>query len=434
MIEAESPLIIFDEINFTQISFRRQILLADLSRYNKVLTSIQEPLHSNAQKAELYKEWCKALESMDIKEMREVYWTFCSLSVEARLEIQSTGHNMFGDDFTNLEYELEMLADAAKVSLERIEGKSISFACRPLILQKSLIFSASANPDFLQNRLGVTVDNPFGNYRFIHSKTKWYNFATSLGTKTNFEKNSDQILDFFAKLIIKRAKSGKRILLVVKKVFEQKCEEKLNQLFQQSGSSLTAFVDDNKQVLSDQSLVPIIHYGTIGTNRYEDFDCCYCLSAYYLNENILNDSFQEVYAPDIQIGIKIQTDKMVGKRGATVAHEKDRFFETNEMAQHALVQNETAVVVQAVGRVRPFTNPREIITFQYGDFDQFHPVTKVFGNLQEAREIFKIDSKRQQSVKKLKRDIQKEKKRGRPQKDIATLLGVSIRTVQRYWK
>jgi hypothetical protein len=89
-------------------------------------------------------------------------------------------------------------------------------------------------------------------------------------------------------------------------------------------------------------------------------------------------------------------------------------------------------VIQAVGRVRPFTKPREIITFQC---DESPKVTydREFLSLAQAREHFDIPTQKVWNAMQTAERVAAEKALGKRQSEVAQSLGIGLRTVQRYW-
>jgi hypothetical protein len=90
------------------------------------------------------------------------------------------------------------------------------------------------------------------------------------------------------------------------------------------------------------------------------------------------------------------------------------------------------VVLQAVGRVRPYTRPREIITFQCAQHPQL-AYSQEFSSIGEAREFFEISDRRTRKRDGLVEEIQRAKAGGQAQVRTALILDVSLRTVKRYW-
>jgi DNA-directed RNA polymerase specialized sigma24 family protein len=101
------------------------------------------------------------------------------------------------------------------------------------------------------------------------------------------------------------------------------------------------------------------------------------------------------------------------------------------IARWVLEQKEDDVVVQAVGRVRPFTKSREIITFQVGNLPEVR-YTLEFRSLAEARSYFGIPTRRRSAVETRAAVARQLKALGLSKARIAEDLGVSLSTVKRY--
>ncbi len=142
-------------------------------------------------------------------------------------------------------------------------------------------------------------------------------------------------------------------------------------------------------LLSNANVVPLIHYGMIGTNLFEEFDCAYCLTGYYVTEDAINGILQDILGSDMQIPLQISNEGRPLRRKAGVLNHADHIYDLHALAQHALDHLEMDTVLQAVGRVRPYTKPREVITFQcagHPDLDY----TGEFTSIGEARKHFDI--------------------------------------------
>jgi hypothetical protein len=141
---------------------------------------------------------------------------------------------------------------------------------------------------------------------------------------------------------------------------------------------------------------------------------------------------QDVYATDLHILLKFKTDGLPRRRQVTVANAADRFYDVNQLAPLALEQQEMDVVLQAVGRVRPYTKPREIITFQCAAHPQL-AYTVEFNSLAEARGFFNVPSSREAQKAGTTYLVQAAKKAGLTQQKAANRLNISLRTVKRHW-
>jgi hypothetical protein len=116
-----------------------------------------------------------------------------------------------------------------------------------------------------------------------------------------------------------------------------------------------------------------------------------------------------------------------------VVSAQNRIYDVGRLAHLALGQQEMDVVIQAIGRVRPYTRPREIVTFQCsarpdGDYD------REFGTLAEARAFFGIPTARVRHRNETAARVRAERDRGKTQTVAAQSLEISLRTVKRYWR
>jgi len=164
----------------------------------------------------------------------------------------------------------------------------------------------------------------------------------------------------------------------------------------------------------------------------QDFDCAFCLTSFYITEDVMNTVLQDVLASDGHIPIKITTEGIPRRRRAGVIDPSHRAYDIHHLAQLALEQQEMNVVLQTVGRVRPYTRPREVITFQCAGHPQLTYTTE-FHSIGEARKFFGITSRRTQSQLQNIEKIKVSKGKGLTQTETAAENGLSVRTVKRYW-
>ena len=170
----------------------------------------------------------------------------------------------------------------------------------------------------------------------------------------------------------------------------------------------------------------------IGTNLFEEFDCAYCLTGYYVTENAIDGILQDLLRSDMHIPLQISNEGRPLRRKAGVLNQGDRIYDIHELAQHALDHLEMDTVLQAVGRVRPYTKPREVITFQCAGHPDLE-YTREFTSLGEARKHFDILGSRSAKTAELGSQIQEARRNGMKQREVALQLGVCTRTIKRYW-
>ena len=222
------------------------------------------------------------------------------------------------------------------------------------------------------------------------------------------------------------------MLLVVKKVFVSLCAAGLAERFTALGADLRVVTGGwSGHELLDHRAVPLITYGTIGTNLFEHFDAVYCLSGFYVSEGVVSRCLQDAIRQDLRLPIRVETVGSPRRRRAAVADPAHRYFDLARLAQPALEQQEHHVVVQAVGRVRPFTRPREVVTFQMAQLPGVAYDVE-FRTLAEARRAFGVPSRREQKRIALATKIATLRSHHKTQAEVARLLGVSERTVRNY--
>jgi hypothetical protein len=113
-------------------------------------------------------------------------------------------------------------------------------------------------------------------------------------------------------------------------------------------------------------------------------------------------------------------------------NQEDRIYDLHKLSQWALDLQEMDTVLQAVGRVRPYTKPREIITFQCAGHPDFE-YSREFTSIGEARHHFGIIGRRSAQTAQLCSLVQDAKTKRMKQQEAASQLGVSTRTIKRYW-
>lgn len=377
---------------------------------------------------------CGLLLESQTSDLRSHDWRFPKVVHDWSLAVQTRGYGMHGDAFFFLAFDLLHFSRSALESRERASNGDILFAAVPSVSMDFIIYSGTAHHQFSEYRLGKEFASPFEEYTFIHPETTWFNIASRLGARRYFPKNSAQILDFFAGLVARRLREGKRPLLIAKKCFGAFCARRMEERLQ--GMGLDAHVVINgwqAELLRNAEVVPLIHYGMIGTNLFQEFDCAYCLTGFYVTEEAINGILQDLLGSDMHIPLSISIEGRPCRRRAGVLNREDRIYDLHTLAQLALDHQEMDSVLQAVGRVRPYTKPREVITFQCAGHPDFE-YTKEFTSIGEARDYFGIPGRRAAQREELCAQVQEARTKGLKQFEAAEQLVVGLRTIQRYWK
>jgi len=424
---ATRPLVVLDENSIALSSYRRRISADSLDRYIKAVRSSRDE-HSGTVLKQL-----ELLTRARTADLRCPDWNFRLTQTSTQLAVQAAGRQLFGDKYRDLTRELHDFLKSPLASREKTLGGEIVFAVPPVIDRDLCLFTTCSQHRLLEFRLSRPFDLPFEGYCFKHPETRLYNIRSMIGALRYFERNASQIFDFFAQLALLRISEGKRVLFVSKKCHRGFCASEMMKRFEKFGRADLKVVAGEEADLTSPLVLPIIHYGILGVNDFTNFDCAYCLNGFYVNKDILDDGLQDVLAPEYSIDLEIRNNRLTRTRSAGTKRAKDRLYDLEYLAFEALRAIELEVVIQAIGRVRPFTLPREVITMQDDTMDEFLPGVKDFNNLAEARSFFDITTSRKKEGNDTARHVRGLRSQGKTQKQVARLLGLSERQVQRYW-
>ena len=291
--EAEKVLVVLDEANFIMRPFRRKLDQGQLQMFAEVLRNIQL-----RRWRKLHTQWlylCDLLLAAGTSDLRSHDWHFPQVFHDWSLAVQTRGFNLYGDAFSFLAFDLIHFGRSPLESRERVVDGGIIYAAVPSVSMDFIIYSGTAHQEFSEYRLGNEFASPFAEFSFIHPDTKWFNIASRLGARKYFKKNSGQILDFFAGLVAKRLSGGKRPLLLAKKCFCAFCARQMEERLRALDVEVRVVIHGwQADLLKDIKVVPLIHYGMIGTNLFQEFDCAYCLTGYYVTEEAINGILQDL--------------------------------------------------------------------------------------------------------------------------------------------
>src|SRR5262249_39565778 len=153
---------------------------------------------------------------------------------------------------------------------------------------------------------------PFEGLRFEHPGTRWYNLRSLMGAAKFFPRNAPAVLDFFAELIARNIKEGRRTLLIARKKFRRLCKAHLTRRLAELGVGPVRIVTGrwDRPDLTDPRTLPLINYGVCGLNRFEGFDAAYCLTGYYVSEQAVAQAVQDIDARPDRLPIHI---RLVGR-------------------------------------------------------------------------------------------------------------------------
>jgi len=432
---ANRMLVLVDEDDVAMTPFRRVISREHLQQHIRVLEHLLATSPRSVRRNSEDLEQLRMLINASTEDLREGDWDIRGGVQTWAAEAQTAGVQLFGTTFRFIADIIRQLKTSRPDTREKLSNGDLSFASIPAIRSvDAVIYSGTASSKILALRLGVPFSTPFNGYFFQHAGTTWYNLASSLGSARNFQRNAPQILDAIARLTASRMLIGKRVAVVSKKRFAQFCRHELEQRLRALGieDAVVVTAADYRPENATKNTIVLLTYGLVGCNTFSDFDCCYCLNSFNVSERVLDSALQDLLADDYHIPLRITISGHPRRRTASVLRPTDRFFDLAQLAQEALDQKESGVVLQAVGRVRPFTQPREILTMQCAQLPGVE-YTREFSCLAELRNAFSLPTRLTADRDARSQSVAKCREAGNTQVETAAITDLSLRTVKRHW-
>jgi hypothetical protein len=437
---AHNPLVLIDESNLLIRPTERVITAQDLDRYVQVL----EPILAAKQRKPLaevkYLELTRIFQRASSLDLREGEWCFPSLDSEWAADVQQLGRELFGDSFRFPGHELQHFGRSDIVSREQLPIGDVRFAAISNLGKRFIIFSGSMAKKLARYRLDPNyarpaLTSPFESYRFEHPGTRWFNLASLEGAAKFFPGNHRRILDFFAQKIVRNIREGKRTLLVSRKKFIPLCRDYLVERLASLGMPGVRIVTGrwDRHDLEDPRTLALVNYGLAGVNRFQHIESVYCLNGYYVTAETVSQAVQDIEASAGRVPIEIDIRGKPPRRSARVLMPDARVPIMLRIVDEVLIQKEADVVLQAVGRVRPFTQAREVITFHAGELPGVK-YTLEFLSLAPMRNYFQGQTPSQSAQASRAEQARRLKAMNKTNKTIAAELNVSVSTVKRYLK
>jgi hypothetical protein len=433
---AKNPLLLLDESDLLLRCTERVVQASDLDHFVQVQQDILDRQEAPSSDATEWLSTTKILRQASTSDLRE-HWRFPWIDTCWAQSVQKRGCEMFGSAFHFVAYDLLHLAHSDPAGRERLDSGDVRFAARPYLGDRFVIFSGSMSSDLARFRLDPdharpAVVSPFAEHRFEHPETSWINLRCLDGAARFFPSNAERLLDFFAELIARNIKKGRRTLLVSRKKFIPRCRDHLRTSLSRLGVGKVKIVthDWSRHDLHDPRTIALINYRVMGVNCFEHVEAAYCLNSYYVSAGTISQAAQDIEATNHQFKISIRTTGEPRRRQAEVALPPDIRPITPRIAQQVLEQTEGDVVVQAVGRVRPFTRLREVITFHCGDLPGVRYNLELH-SLSQARAYFGVRTPTQLGREERRQRACLLKASGCGVQEIADELQVSKATVKR---
>jgi hypothetical protein len=426
MTGAERLLLLLDEAHVLAAPFRTTLAPAVLERF--VAAVRRADLPEDARR--LWVERTALLAGATTADLHSPAWSFPLPPHGHAVAIQEAG---LADDpnFRWPGHDLYAFARARAERRWRDQRGNIVFVRTPYLAERTAIFSAGMPAEYVARQLGTTaVVAPFAAVECQHRDTKFYNICSLIGAAARFRRNYRQILDFFAHLILRNIAAGRSTLLVARKRFKAVCANYLERRLARWGCPVTVIPSDGAPPAPTRpTILPLIHYGINGVNSFESYEAAYCLCGFYIDEEVLRAAIADVEPDMLQFPVAIRVVGRPPRRRAGTFDDRFRASDADRIARAYYHQHETKAVVQAVGRVRFATRPREVITFQCSELPDVR-LAREFFNLREARAFFGLVTGSEFDRLRQGAEARRLRAEGLTAAAIAARLGVSVRTVR----
>jgi hypothetical protein len=422
-------LVIFDEALFMTVSMVRRFSRVDLDRFRAALAeaSTAVPYASAG-----IRKWIEGIDFLldSNVELRDISRFWPGNLEHGVLAAQRAGTRLFGNDFRYLAPDLELLNSVVTTGQWR-DADTFEIAVRVDTTGCDVaVMAAYLEPEIVEERLQRPVKQLFQNRIFRHSATRIINIADPIGAARSLPHpdHFNRVVDFFLALLLRNVALGRRSVLVTKKRFLGAVKSRIERMSEALCIPVTCILPSSGRPFGycSPTEVPVINYGIVGINSLQDFDALYCIGSYYGRADHLNNVYQQALPPESRMPIRLRTDR--GRRSVYAADGRfnTRFHARRATATHRML--ERRIVLQAVGRIRPFTTPAKIILFQCDDFSaELGPIEEC-QTLAKARQVLKVPTSKQMRQSALGERIRARQAAGKSLRAIAAEIGIAVST------
>jgi hypothetical protein len=306
-------------------SKERVIRIADLHRFVDLLDQFVALGNLDTNVAQ-WRQLSNSMRAAPTADLRAPGWMFPPVRANWAEQLQRTGREQYGPAFRFVGYDLMQFGRSDPAGRERLENGDIRYAAQPNLGNEFIVFTGSMSKDLARYRLDLDyarapVSSPFEDYRFEHPETQWFNIRNLLGAAKFFFKNAPQILDFYARIVASNISKGRRTLLVSRKKFVAFCRKGLTERLVSLGVEDAKIVTGNwdSHDLTNPKILPLIRYGVVGLNRFEDTETVLCLNSYYATPDAVSQSIQDIEASAHRYPVEIVSEGNPSRRRVKVA-------------------------------------------------------------------------------------------------------------------
>lgn len=422
---AKRIFVLLDEARLLDANFEISLTQQDLDQFATALRTCQKVAHRE--------QWLHAIEAIRAwRHPADLQLRLHPALHRSAMRIQKAGIDGLGDAFRYAGYDLSLLATSQQ-SERWIEGDRLRFIARPFLNCHLLLLSANLSADYAGERLGCgTIASPHEGTVFQHTGTRIFNLRSRLGADKYFLGNHRQILDTMAVLIARNIREGRSTVLLSRKKHKLFSAAYITARLAGWGHKVRLVTVDYGSLPArpDPRIIPVIHYGILGVNDYADYDSVYCVCGYYISSKELARAAQESTPNGERVALQIDS-KPDQIRRVRVAEGADAGGVAQHVANIYLQKLELDPVIQAAGRVRFMTKPREVVFMQMADLLPHVGQNQVVGSLAELRQRMGIPSAREVDAHIEGTRMRAAIADGKTAAEVATSEGVSVATVRR---
>lgn len=391
LAKADRTLVIFDEAKLLDIDFDIALDPDELGMMRDAVVAVTRPGGVKSSTSETVTRIINWLINCHDRDATEYVEFPHALNQKAFL-IQREGVAQFGDQFRYLGYDLGLLPYSDPTSRWKEGRGTFHFKARPIQQTHLLLLSAHLPAKYAGHRLGHgKIASPFETTQFRHSETKIWNIRNRSGADSYFKSNRKQILDTFALLIARNIAEGRSTLLISRKKSKRECADYLEARIRAWGVDVRLVPEDYESLPKNPSptIIPVLHYGILGVNDFTEYESAYCLNSYYVSQRLLNDKIVHSHPAEFRVELLIRSGPQ-RRRYVEVAPASGRDLDHSYLGNLYLRKLEMDPVIQAAGRVRFITRPREVVFFQMNDLDREFPQCQDVDSLEALREAMEL--------------------------------------------
>lgn len=430
---AEAPLVILDEGLFLTRVMHRRITRSELGRFAETLeaTTVAHGMGQAAVDRLLHDVALLLDQDVDIDSLPRFYTGGLEHAV---LAVQETGRRLFGANYRHLVPDLALL-NSHVTRGQWIEAESFEVSVRiDLGAAEAVVLGPYLAPELVEERLQRDVVIANRGQVFRHSGSRFVNVRDAVGSARSMghEPHRRRVVDTIAALALRNALRGRRTVLVARKKYLGAIKARIESLTRSIDHPLNVHLPTDMPREPTPWDVQLINYGIVGINSMKDYDAIYCVGAYNADPRHLAEVYHQDLPPGRHEALCVRTIDRRRCVQSTQGTFSGRFHAGR--AQALLETLERRVVLQAVGRARPFTSPTEVLLFQQDRFDDIFGEIEIFETLGVLRRQWSIPTAAEMARSALGDRMRKEREAGASFRELASRHGVSVSTAHKALK